>query len=578
MKVGVKSIFCLFLLICFTTIFIKTDFFVFKNLLKYEPVTLSLIGFFTIMSLSIMMHFYGGKDSEVAFYVSKNYHVGGGTIIFCVKGLFFTFISNRKKVAFEFPLAIQMSILFLAIFYLNAFTINDRTLMLLSDISKQFDPSASEYCIKVEKKVKKVDKPGCELVLRAAKMGLSDKLGDCKPENEDEEGELGQVCKLRQLDEPQLHYTYRKLTMKLINFIGIPFIDIFNSFRSTFREQVKEIALLGDHQGLVMNATPRASHHILTNLPPPKGKWMHAIHSFMFPGDCVDRYAELPNVLTEGEDTLSHKFEFVVAHLLFTSSHNPPAGYCREYQIHWGLESDICKQIVANPEKGLEISGAKSHFDLLLHREEVQEKMDLLAKRIEKFQLNLDDPKDKDKDKEKDKEKNKDKAKDKAKKSLDPFDKVAETKHPITRAASFHCFMVGDEETDVVASKVKVKDFEFQLFEAHTSATLSDQNAKIPVNWFKKMATVMHGNFRYAGFLSRKALRNRSQGDLSEMFNKATPFLLSKTQALKGIDIMLGDEWLHNRSDLLTVYPWSLHMHHFIKVFRKKFKAKWQRL
>ncbi|NRA45278.1 MAG: hypothetical protein HRU09_10020 [Oligoflexales bacterium] len=575
MKIGVKSIFCLFLFVFLISIVVYTDFFIFKNLLKYEPITLSLIGFFTIVSLSILMHFYGGKDSEVAFYVSKDYQIGGDAIILCVKDVFFALISNRKKVALEFPLSIQMSILFLAIFYVNAFTINDRTLMLLSDITKQFDPSSSEYCIKVEKKKKKVDKPGCELVLRAAKMGLSDKLGDCKPEEYEESGELSQVCKLRQLDEPQLHYTYRKLAKKMISFVGIPFIDVFNSFRNTFREQVKEIELLGDHQGLVMNATPRASHHILTNLPPPKGKWFHAIYSAMFPGDCIDRYAELPNILQEGEDSLSHKFEFVIAHLLFTSTHNPSAGYCREYQIHWGLESDICRRIVANPLEGLEEAGAKDHLDLLLHREQVQKKMDALAKRIEKFAIKKEDP---DKDKDKDKEKNKDKDKDKAKKALDPFEKLAAKKHPITRAASFHCFMVGEDETDVIASTVKVNDFEFQLFEVHTSSTLSDENAKIPVNWFKKTATVLHGNFRYAGFLSRKALANRSQGDLSHVFNKATPFLLAKTQALTGIDIMLGDEWLHNRLDLLSVYPWSLHMHHFIKVFRKKFRAKWQRL
>ncbi|MFK7826621.1 MAG: hypothetical protein AB8G05_20945 [Oligoflexales bacterium] len=574
MKIGVKSIFCLFIFICLTFVIIYTDFFIFKNLLKYEPITLSLIGFFTIVSLSILLHFYGGKDSEVAFSISKHYEIGGGSILFYYKGIYFSLLSNRHKVAFDFPLSIQMSFLFLAIFYLNSFTINDRTLMLLSDIGKQFDPSASEYCIKAEKKKKKVDKPGCELVLRAAKMGLSNKLGDCKPEEDEKSNESGQVCQLRQLDEPQLHYTYRKLAKKMLNFLSIPFADIVNSFRATFREQVNEIELLGDHQGLVMNATPRASHHILTNLPPPKGKWLHALHNFLFPGDCVDRYAELPNILTEDDDTLSHKFEFVIAHLLFTSSHNAPAGYCREYQIHWGLESDICSKIVKNPLEGLEEAGAKQHLEFLLHREKVQAKMDLLTKKIEKYQIKIEDPQDKDKDKNKEKKKDKSKSK----KSLDPFDKLAESKHPITRAASFHCFIVGENDTPVKASKIKINQFEFQLFEIHTTSTLSDQNAKIPVNWFKKTANVLHGNFRYAGFLSRKALRNRSQGDLSHLFKKANPFLLSKTHALNGIDVMLGDEWLHNRLDLLSVYPWSLHMHHFIKVFRKKFKAKWQRL
>ena len=576
MKIGVKSIFCLFIFACLTFVIIYTDYFIFNNLLKYEPITLSLIGFFTVISLSILMHFYGEKDSEVALSISKTYEIGGGSILFFYKGIYFSLISNRTKTAFEFPLPLQMSFLFFAIFYLNSFTINDRTLMLLSDITKQFDPSASEYCIKAEKKKKKVDKPGCELVLRAAKMGLSDKLGDCKPEEEEEGGEGGQVCQLRQLDEPSLHYTYRKLAKKMIGFLSIPFVDIVKSFRATFREQVNEIELLGDHQGLVMNATPRASHHILTNLPPPKGEWLHKLHTFLFPGDCVDRYAELPNILTEDDDSLSHKFEFVVAHLLFTSSHNAPAGYCREYQIHWGLDSDICSKIVKSPMEGLEQAGAKKHLDLLLHREKVQAKMDLLNKKIEKFQVKIEDPNDKEKAKDKDKDKKKDKKK--AKKSSDPFDKLAEGKHPITRAASFHCFMVDDKDTDVIPSKVKVNQFEFNMYEIHTSSTLSDQNAKIPVNWFKKAANVLHGNFRYAGFLSRKALRNRSQGDLSSLFDKATPYLLSKTHTLNGIDVMLGDEWLHNRVDLLSVYPWSLHMHHFIKVFRKKFKAKWQRL
>lgn len=570
MKLGVKSIFSLFIFACVAFINVYTDFFIFKNLLKYEPITLSLIGFFTVVSLSILMHFYGDKESEVAFSLSKNYEIGSGTILFHVRDYYLSLVSNRTKLAFEFPFSVQMSFLFFAIFYINAFTINDRTLMLLGDVGKQFEPSASEYCIQAEKKKKKVDKPGCELVLRAAKMGLSDKLGDCKPEEDEEENASGEVCKLRQLDEPSLHYTIRKLIKKLVNIASIPFIKIIQTFRATFKEQVNELELLGHHQGLVMNATPRASHHILTNLPPPRGRWLHEIYNFLFPGDCVDRYAELPNILPEEADTLSHKFEFVVAHLLFTSSHNAPAGYCREYQIHWDQEPDICSKIVEDPITGLEQAGAKKHFDLLLHRQQVMEKMDLLAKRIEKFQFKTKADEEK-KDKEKADEKQKTKA-------ADPFEKAAESGDPITRAASFHCFMVGEEEADIKSSKVKINNFDFQVFEVHTAMQQSDENAKIPVNWFKKTATVLHGNFRYAGFLSRKALRNRSQGDLSHLFTKANPFMLTKTHTLTGIDVMLGDEWLHNRLDLLSVYPWSLHMHHFIKVFRKKFKAKWQRL
>lgn len=90
----------------------------------------------------------------------------------------------------------------------------------------------------------------------------------------------------------------------------------------------------------------------------------------------------------------------------------------------------------------------------------------------------------------------------------------------------------------------------------------------------QKFSHLLIRDFNYRGFLSKQQIRNAAQGDLSKKLKNPQEFMLSKADLLSGVDLMLGNEWLHQTPAIMEIYPWYIHLSHFIRVFRSKYIKK----
>ena len=454
-------------------------------------------------------------------------------------------------------------------------TIDDRTIRLFFDLSEKFKPSAAEYCIEEEDEdeVKVEDIPGCKLILRAYKMGVADKLGDCKPKDEEKEG-ADQICRLRQLDEPYFHYTYRKIVKIASGLFSFPLLQWGKNSIEQFKYQYAKIETLSDFKSLILNGSPKSSHHFYTNLPPPNGYILNFLREAFLPNDCIERFAKMPNTLLvdDLEEYPPKSFRFIIGQLLFNSGYKAPVGYCRDYQIHWEAPLDSCNLLSTNTVEFLEDTGSWSHVRSLLTREGLDGKMAEINAKMKTWEIK-EEPKDEEENDEEKKDKNSEKKKsDSDGTKKDDKDVFAEGKAP---TLSFHCFMVTDDEPQFKDYSFSLENRELVAYELKLKGQEIEKMQKVPVDWFKQVAKLLIKDFNYAGYLSKQAIRNRAQGDLSSQFSSYEKFMFSKTEILADTDIMLENNWLHERGDLLKIYPWYLHLHHFIGVFRKRYHARW---
>ena len=147
---------------------LSADFGVYKKLTTSDPITLYVMGIFTILAGAIFIRFYGKDKSETVLIAAKNFVSVGETELFTYRDIKFSLIKNRNKIGYDIPLGIQRFIIGTAVFYFSTMTIDDRTISLFFDLSEKFKPSAAEYCIEEEDEdeVKVEDIPGCKLILR----------------------------------------------------------------------------------------------------------------------------------------------------------------------------------------------------------------------------------------------------------------------------------------------------------------------------------------------------------------------------------------------------------------------------
>ena len=629
MNIGLKSLasasFCLVLLV----LLLNTDFSILANFSRYEDLTLYAIGVFIVICFFTITKFYGGRHSSMSLLIRPG-PPKQGEVVLIAKKKRVVLRENTRRTAFDFPMTIHYLIILFGVCLLSSILINDRTILLVKNISDKFKPSSAEYCIESEEEEEEEEKPGCALVKRAYEMGYADSLGDCgskkgkKKEKSGQDGEEEEeidieeeICRLRQLDEPYLHYTWRQIKKIYDQLIVMEPSLWLETEKKIMEEKEKKFSEISKSQLQTLTSSPRSSHHIFTNLPPPDGWFIRVGKQIFQPNYCVEKYANLETTLDVdlSSDGLSERIEFVYAHLLFNAKHGSPVGYCREYQIHWDAPN-ACSNLASNPEKYLSYIGIKDDVDEMFNRIQTNKVVkdlnnnianftDSYNEVIEKNKLELKDKlthqeliteKEKLTDK-KDFEKkppagpeqstlNKSKiVQDKGEQTKDSKTNDKKTKNfneliaeqgkekvdDIYKLMSFNCFMVGEENTDVKVYKVPLYGKNFEAGSITVSRHDFIPKARVPINWLKKFAKLLVRDFNYSGFLSKQQIRNAAQGDLSKKLLNPNEFMLSKSDLLSGVDLMIGNEWLHNTPEIMEVYPWYLHLSHFIRVFRKKY-------
>ena len=482
-----------------------------------------------------------------------------------IKGARVALSANTDQKALEVPLWLRQSLLFCSILLLSIICVNERTLSLFHNLKNTFDPNPAEYCPENFEAEIKEDlaievSPACELLFRAYKLGYADSLGDCIKDDDKDPFKM-EVCRLRQHDEPFLHYTYRKLKTFFSSKKKYATIDQLQKEAEKWDLQLKSLKDYFSFAALTMTASKRATHHIFTNLENPKGAFIGYLNGILNKGGCIKEFADMERQLEIDpldEKKGAKKMHYSYGQLLFHAGYKKAVGYCREYVVHWGLSQASCQKMAENPEGFLQSIGAYEDVKTVIDRYGLEKRLSSLEKKL----LEIDNPK------EKETKENK------------SFQKAIENhkKMGLKQAISFQCLFEKEAEPRKMTYKADLFGQSFTINEHSYRPPKTDSHEKIPTRRLKDLSELLSPGFKYSGFTSNQKITASTAKEIKAHFAKNDKFMLTKLETLLDADILLGHKWLHDREDLLEVYPWYYHLYHFVDMFRRDYKGKRGRL
>jgi hypothetical protein len=383
-------------------------------------------------------------------------------------------------------------------------------------------------------KLRDPNEPGCELVRRAYALGYAKSLGQCAPKKDLEAQEARPVCTRRQRDEPLLHYSWRLLVGFWGKLHDATRLTYLKQSRDDLRRRSAHLESLGVAEKEILASAPHATHHIWTNLPDPGDRPFQET-------TCAGRYLRLPHRPTPppGPVQASLVFEHVLAQLLFEGTYDSPAGYCREYHVHWGAPLDACARLAASPEPTLTAASAMAD----------------VRETLERWRVARD---------------------------LAPLTGATPTDDP-SSLVSFHCYFEGVAH-ERTSSPFTLAGHPFAAEEL--AAQPSAPDAALYVDRYDAVARLLVGGFHYYGrFLSEAALDGtasapKAGGEAVGLDGALTSddFLLTRLYELESVDIYLDPAWLLRRPDLLDVYPYERHLRNYVQMFRRQYRRQAGRL
>lgn len=396
------------------------------------------------------------------------------------------------------------------------------------------------------KKKKAAVKPGCALVMRAFEKGYITDLGNCAPDKKEEEE---RVCTGRQHDEPYLHYAARlgweKMTWVANSVSGEERTKALSHFNAQ-RSQLMSLTL--GHRDSLDNRA-RASHHLFTNLSKPKtlfGRIADAMTSHA----CMSEVTDLPYLLNSegGKVKTSDALDHAVQQVLFNPAYGREVALCTEYTVHWEQPADICKRLVKDPEGTLDDAGALDSVQELLDRKVRQERLDkAFAANEPGAEGRIGEP--------------------------------VEAAKPAP--VSFQCLMVGSK----VNTSARPADSTV-LFEGHRLVARQmvvqmpkEVGVRGQIDMMRHVAAVFAPSFTHGRLNgSVEETLDPEQAAQIEQNLSQPSYLLSKLDLLRNANIFEGHQWIDNHPNLLTVYPYQIHMDEFVKGFRAHYVLKGRRL
>jgi hypothetical protein len=405
-------------------------------------------------------------------------------------------------------------------------------------------PSPSEFCMP-DKPVDAaapappppvVDQPGCALVRRAFKLGYSKTLGRCAPKQAAVAAAAPvaarEVCTRRQLDEPLLHYGYRRVAGAFGAATSVDPIESVEHRVSELRTHVDYLeSLLADiHHAIT--GSPHAAHHLWVNLPDPHpGSWRDR---FTGAPRCSTRYANLPLWPEWHEGDEARVFEHVFGHLLFATRFGTTAS-CNDYVIHWDSPIDACARLAADPVQFLDSEGAIKSVRAVLDRRHRLLDVAQLAKALGR-QPPAPPP-------------------------------------PVSSIVSLQCFIVDPLVARSPIAQgpsgktIAIEGDEVGLRETHVLAIRPTGDG--PLDVYIQLASLLGGPDTA---IVDKPAPFRAE-DLA-----GDDFLLTRLDPLADADPFRGARWPLTHPDLVAVYPFERHLHAFIETFRRRYLAQRGRL
>lgn len=490
-------------------------------------------GFAVLAGTLVFVYWRLAERSTTYLRVGEKLPFGDETSLLALKGR--TLIIGRAAFVevFDFPPRLMLSLYVTVFLGIALIGIDNRAVALLHDAPSRFGKSTIDYCKPPEPpKPPAQQNQGCKLVERAYKLGYTKSLGSCAPAAAKREAQ--QVCTRRQLDEPYLHFAWRRIA------------DRADEMRTTddgpgtidrFTNQLGHLDAIVRTTLYTVAMRPRSSHHIFTNLPDPRPRLRDRVDRLLERG-CGAHLAHLPNFprMDAGPAGASTLFEHVIAQLMFNPIYKPIVAQCEEVIVHWSAAPTTCARIAEHPSETLD------DLDVL---DSVRGVLDWRAKRSEI-------------------------------QHLDPA--RARELAPARRLVTFQCLMfdAAAEPAPPVEHTILVDGEQLAVRESRTKPLVADGASQIRL--YKQLAALMAPGFGYGRLNSNQAIAAApEEAAMAETFRQPA-FLLTKLEELRDADLFLGNDWLAKRPDLLEVYPYHVHLQNFIEIFRRQYKQHGGRL
>ena len=449
----------------------------------------------------------------------------------------------RRRSAWSRRLRAELlRLVYVAVFlFVGLLTIDNRGIALLGSVPSAFAPSKHVYCLDDESP-EPVEDPrlaGCGLLRRAFELGYAKDLGPCAPKEADD---VAAVCDRRQLDEPYLHYAWRLLEARGVTLLPDATAGV-RATVSTLEDRSEHLGALLRTQLDSIARTPRASHHLFTNLSPPRDGTLGRLVDAVDVAACDERTVNMPHLLSpRGRPTASSlALEHVMGQLLFNPAYPTVVASCREYTIHWNAPADACDRLLDDPEALLASMAALGKVRSVVDRRQRAQ----LAWRLN-----------------------------------NGASTNARRPPALERVVSFQCLMTGGRDrggTAKIENRAAVVDghrFSVRaLVVPPFGADVRDQ-----VRLFRGLARLFAPGFTYGKLQSAETLADTEAERSAARRFKDGGSLLTKLELLRETDIFLGHRWLDERPDLLSVYPYHVHLRNYVEAFRQHYRLSRSRL
>jgi len=333
------------------------------------------IGLFSIvLGIGTYSYWKLGEKSVYTFHFAKSKFLPRDVnVIFTWKNFCFGVSSHIKTKSVELPSFVRAIFCIGIFFNLAIITLDNGAFNKLIKYPSEILQSNLDYYPEEEENIENIPAiEGCELIVRAYKLGYAKDLGLCEPKKIDPH--KMEICKKRRSDEPYLHYMSRLLLDSIESKADFFHENKVKKIADKFDLQLQKIETLKDYQVYAINAAPRASHHIWTDLPYPENIVIQMYREYFNPNHCIGQFQNQTNTVVLEEDDerkYSKLMEHVYGQLLFNPKSNINVGYCKEYQIHWNSEPDTCDNLAENPKAALKEEGILSEVELVLKRHDI---------------------------------------------------------------------------------------------------------------------------------------------------------------------------------------------------------------
>ena len=411
-------------------------------------------------------------------------------------------------------------------------------------------PAPSEYCMPepvepaepaaAPAPAATVEQPGCALVIRAFKLGYAKSLGSCAPKQAAAPVVAAarpkrEVCTRRQLDEPYLHYGFRRVAGAAGSATSVNPVAATEHRVSDVRTHLDFLdGLLADIRHAI-TGTPHASHHLWVNLPDPHPTTLG--ERFTGSERCSQRFADLPLWPAWRPGDEARLVEHVLGQLLFATRFGSTAS-CSDYAIHWGAAPDTCRRLAGEPIAVLDRDGALGSIRSVLDRRRRQLEIGALSAAL---------------------------------------GREAPVAPPGAAAITSLACLIIEPTIAPADGPAGARDA--------TGGTVAIDGDAISVREIHIAAVRTAGDGPIDVYLALARLLGGAGGDLAAAIRTPEPvepagddFLLARLDPLIDADPFRGARAPLGHPELIAVYPFEHHLHGFIDSFRRRYLAQRGRL